>query len=258
MTNDFFCLASGAGILAALRGSAEPESVDRRTASSLLARAPFLADDAKAQRAYTLEQMRLLADRGIGQFIDLGCGLPTRPALHDPAAAARPGTRVLYCDADPEVIRAHQRELRRPQPPRTEIGYLHAVLTSAGLRQTIDLSEPVALILTCVLPFVQPARRRPLHTVLEQYKTAVVPGSAIVVTHWTSHFHRRRMRHAMALLNRAGLPATSRSRRHFAQFFRGWKLQPPGITPTPPAEPGHGTVVSLAGTAVKPEAWRSQ
>jgi hypothetical protein len=41
---------------------------------------------------------------GIGQFIDLGAGLPASPSVHQAARAVLPAARVAYVDIDPVVL----------------------------------------------------------------------------------------------------------------------------------------------------------
>ena len=44
------------------------------------------------------------ARQGIGQFIDLGAGLPASPSVHQAARAVLPAARVAYVDIDPVVL----------------------------------------------------------------------------------------------------------------------------------------------------------
>ena len=45
-----------------------------------------------------------VAGHGVAQFIDVGSGMPTTPAVHEIAGLASPDARVAYVDNDPVVI----------------------------------------------------------------------------------------------------------------------------------------------------------
>ncbi|MDX3319782.1 SAM-dependent methyltransferase [Streptomyces sp. ME03-5684b] len=67
-------------------------------------------------RAYTEHATAALVGRDIRQFIDLGCGLPAYPALHETAAALLPdgtGVTIAYVDHDP-IVTAHTSALLTP------------------------------------------------------------------------------------------------------------------------------------------------
>src|SRR5690606_20525163 len=103
--------------------------------------------------------IRFLTDQGIQQFLDIGTGIPTAPNLHQVAQEIAPRARVVYADNDPIVL-AHARALLVGTPEgRTE--YLHAditdpesILGAAPLRETLDLSQPVALSVIALAHFV--------------------------------------------------------------------------------------------------------
>jgi hypothetical protein len=70
-------------------------------------RAPAVAPDqrrlARANRAFAIRAVRVLADAGIRQFIDLGTGFPASPSVHEVAREADPSASVVYVDYDPIV-----------------------------------------------------------------------------------------------------------------------------------------------------------
>jgi S-adenosyl methyltransferase len=51
------------------------------------------------------------ANQEVGQFIDLGGGMPTAPATHETAQAVNPDARVAYVDSDPVAV-VHLKALR--------------------------------------------------------------------------------------------------------------------------------------------------
>src|SRR5438046_135275 len=73
-------------------------------AAKLASALPDAARVARANRAFLAAAVRYVAGRGIGQFVDIGAGLPTSPNVHECARAAVPGARVAYVDNDPVVV----------------------------------------------------------------------------------------------------------------------------------------------------------
>src|SRR3989442_14390412 len=66
--------------------------------------APPLPALAREDRAFLIEAVGWAAQQGIGQFIDLGAGLPAAPAVHQAARAVLPAAPVAYVDIDPVVL----------------------------------------------------------------------------------------------------------------------------------------------------------
>jgi len=62
---------------------------------------PTIVDSARANRAFLSRAVRFLAtEAGIGQFLDIGTGIPTSPNVHEIAQGIAPGSRVAYVDND--------------------------------------------------------------------------------------------------------------------------------------------------------------
>ena len=99
----------------------------------------------------------LAAEEGVGQYLDIGSGMPTAPNVHEIAQRRLPSSRVVYVDNDPLVI-SHARSLLR-SGPEGRAGYLYADVRQpeaiiAGASEVLDFSRPVALLLIAVLHFV--------------------------------------------------------------------------------------------------------
>lgn len=95
-----------------LLGGKDNFAADRDAAEQALSVVPFGREVARANRQFLVRAVTLMARSGIDQFIDLGCGLPTRPNVHEVARDIRPAARVLYVDTDP-VVCAHARPCSR-------------------------------------------------------------------------------------------------------------------------------------------------
>jgi hypothetical protein len=68
---------------------------DRAEAEVLLGIYPPLAEMVKENRAFLAEAVTWAANEGVGQFIDLGAGLPASPAVHQTCRAGLAGSPRL-------------------------------------------------------------------------------------------------------------------------------------------------------------------
>jgi S-adenosyl methyltransferase len=98
-----FSRANLARVYDVLAGGHDNFAADRDEAGRLLAACPGLPGLVRENRAFLDRAVTWAAGQGIAQFLDLGTGLPLRPALHDSARAVIPGARVAYVDNDPVV-----------------------------------------------------------------------------------------------------------------------------------------------------------
>jgi S-adenosyl methyltransferase len=77
---------------------------------------PTIVDSARANRAFLSRAVRFLAaEAGIGQFLDIGTGIPTSPNVHEIVQGIAPGSRLVYVDNDPIVL-VHARALLTSTP----------------------------------------------------------------------------------------------------------------------------------------------
>jgi S-adenosyl methyltransferase len=130
---------------------------DRQAAELALSVVPFGREVARANRQFMVRAVQLMARGGIGQFIDLGTGLPTKPNVHEVAREVRPDARVLYVDNDPMVC-AHARALLATNDGvaaiRGDIRAPQAVLNDPVTRALIDFTRPVGVLFVAVLHFL--------------------------------------------------------------------------------------------------------
>ena len=92
---------------------------DRAAADKVLERFPEVAEAARANRAFLSRAVQYVARQGIRQFLDVGCGFPASPNVHETARAVHASARVVYVDRDPVSL---------PRPPPTS-----AVDTGSGV-----------------------------------------------------------------------------------------------------------------------------
>ena len=215
-------------------GGKDNFAADRQAAAKALAANPTLATAMRENRALMRRMVAWLAgEAGVRQFLDIGTGLPTSPNVHEIAQAARPDARVVYVDNDPIVL-AHARALLT-SGPHGATAYVHAdlrdpdrILAAPRLRETLDLSRPVALIIVGVLHFI-PDEDDPWG-VVARLMAALAPGSYLAVQHPTGDFKRDGTGTDRSYRD-AGISFQYRGKDEFARFFTGLELVPPGIQP---------------------------
>jgi len=141
---------------------------------------PGLPALARQNRRFILTAAGWLARRGIAQYLDLGCGLPSVPAVHEAAREHVPGARVVYADSDTMAVSHTAASLRGADGLTAVTADLRdpdAVLSLAV--RHLDLSCPVAVILGAVLHSVPRGEARRLAA---RYAGRLAPGSAAVIS----------------------------------------------------------------------------
>ncbi len=83
-----------------LLGGKDNFDADRQQAAKVLDVYPQAAELAIQARQFQARAVTIVAEAGISQFLDLGCGLPTAPNTHETAQAVQPDARVVYVDND--------------------------------------------------------------------------------------------------------------------------------------------------------------
>lgn len=121
--------------------------------------------------------------KGIHQFIDLGCGFPAHPAVHETArASGGPGARVAYVDNDPVVL-AHVRALQHGGAGVAivdgDLADPARVMKDPALTGVIDLDRPACIILAAVLHFRSADAAR---EIAAGWMEPLAPGSAVVIS----------------------------------------------------------------------------
>src|SRR5258707_15754057 len=118
---------------------------------------PSLVAMARANRAFLGRVVRYLAhEAGVTQFLDIGTGIPAVGNTHEVAQAANPKSRVVYVDNDPIVL-APARALMASHPAgktafiQADIRDPAKILADPAVRETLDLGQPVALLLVAIL-----------------------------------------------------------------------------------------------------------
>jgi O-methyltransferase involved in polyketide biosynthesis len=209
-------------------------AADRQTAAKVLRHSPSIRVAARENRAFLGRAVRYLAaEAGIRQFLDIGTGLPTTNNVHEVAQESAPSARVVYVDNDPLVL-AHARALLTSSP-EGRTAYIHAdlrdpeaILSSPVVREVLDFSQPVALILVAILHFV-PDEFGPAK-ILSTLTAALPPGSYLAASHLVTDHVPDSSTGGQAAMREAGIAMQRRESREFAALaFSGLELVPPGV-----------------------------
>jgi O-methyltransferase involved in polyketide biosynthesis len=213
-------------------GGKDNFAVDREAGDRVAAMLPIIVAQARADRAFLGRAVRYLAGpAGVRQFLDIGTGLPTADNTHQVAQRVAPEARIVYVDNDPLVL-SHARALLTSSP-EGRCDYLDADLREpekvlAGAAQTLDFTQPVALLLLGVLHHIPSTDQA--QEIVRQLVAALPPGSFLAINHSTSAVSGAAMEDAVAHWNRVGTPTmTLRSPEQIARFFDGLDLVPPGV-----------------------------
>jgi hypothetical protein len=213
-------------------GGKDNFQADRDSGDAVAAAFPTIRTAAVENRRFLRRAVTYLArEAGIRQFLDIGTGIPSANNTHQVAQAIAPESRIVYVDNDPIVL-VHARALLTSAPEgRTayidaDLREPKAILTHPGLRDTLDLSRPVGLMLVAILHFV-PDSAEPERLVGE-LADGLAPGSHLTLTHATADYMPPELRESVGAAD-ARMPFQFRSRDELAPYFTGMDLVPPGI-----------------------------
>lgn len=163
-------------------GGKDNFAADRELAAQIAELSPDWVQACRDNRQFVGRAVTWAAGQGIRQFLDLGAGLPTHPAVHEAARDIIPGRRVCYVDNDPVVV-AHARALLT-KPAGVDIAEVDlsdpaGVFGHPAVTGLIDRSEPVCVLLAMVLHFYDPVTAREL---AQGYASRLAPGSALAIS----------------------------------------------------------------------------
>jgi S-adenosyl methyltransferase len=234
-------------------GGKDNFAADRELAQKMLELYPLSAQMARENRQFLGRAVGYVAGRGMHQFIDVGAGLPTAVNTHDVARRVIPDARVAYVDNDPVVL-AHAQALLATAPGvialAGDMRDPQAILADPSLTRLISLDEPVCVLLSGVLHFVDAATARRIATT---FTRAIPAGSYVILAVGTGE------ENAAARDYRAAYTAASlyfHCPGEVMSFFDGLELVPPGLVPVrgwegdgplPVLEPRQGSFLGGVG-----------
>jgi S-adenosyl methyltransferase len=155
---------------------------DREMGGRMAAVNPALPRLVRQNREFICAAASRAAAAGISQFLDLGSGLPSHPAVHEAVREVNPRARVCYVDIDPAAV-LHAEALLDGREGlaivRADLTEPDIVLANPKVRAVIDMAQPTAVILAAVLHFM-PADEGA--AVCAEYMSRAAHGSWLIVS----------------------------------------------------------------------------
>jgi hypothetical protein len=176
---------------------------------------------------------RLPGPRRVRQFLDIGPGLPTEDNTHEVAQRIAPESRIVYVDNDPLVL-AHAHALLT-STPEGACGYLDADLRDPdrileGAAQTLDFSEPIALMLMGIVEFITDHAQA--YRIVAHLREALPSGSYLVMYDGTNVIHGEASDEIVRVWNQSGnAPLVLRTPEQITAFLDGLEIVEPGVVP---------------------------
>jgi O-methyltransferase involved in polyketide biosynthesis len=230
---------------------------DRELAERLVALYPGVRQMVKENRRFLVRALDYVLAQAISQYVDLGAGLPTSPAVHEIVRSHDVTADVVYVDNDQVVIN-HLRAMAAKGDDHIavvagDLAKPAAVIGAVQAAGYIDLGKPVCLIAAMVLHFLDAATAR---EVTAAYIAKLAPGSHVIITVACGEpaIGEQITRTYTAA------PIYNHTPADIASFFTGLELIKPGISDARAWKPGWQTPAPfqkrpgqiLAGIGVKP------
>jgi len=215
---------------------------DRALADRMIEMAPLAPVITRENRQFLVRAVTWAASQGIGQFLDLGCGMPTAPDTLESARGVIAGARVAYVDNDPVVLSHLSARVAKGAPGVTVVaGDVREVAAIFdGVRANIDLSAPVCLIMGYLLHFFAPEAAGKL---VADYLARLAPGSYLVLS--AIHADSEAADEGFGGYSSAVASVYNHSVPDFAGFFGPLDLVPPGVVDARTWQPAWEEPVSL-------------
>jgi O-methyltransferase involved in polyketide biosynthesis len=221
-------------------GGSDSLPVDRAAAEGFVKMMPGSPVGARANRRVLNRAVRYATRKGVRQFLDVGCGIPSAQATHEVA----PDARVVYVDNDPVVAQYAHRIIGDTTDGRTafvteDFRNPDAILAAPQTKELLDLSQPVGVIFGALLHFILDDEDP--YALVERYKEALAPGSMVLLTHSSPDHVSPEVRVIVdELYTKLRVPLAQRSLPGIERFLAtpGWTVADPGVVSTNEWETG--------------------
>ncbi|HJP80428.1 MAG TPA: SAM-dependent methyltransferase [Pseudonocardiaceae bacterium] len=225
---------SAARVYDYLLGGAHNFDADRMVGEKVLAVQPNGRQIARSNRAFMSRAVRFMVSEGITQFLDLGSGIPTVGNVHEIAQHADPDSRIVYVDYDPVAV-AHSQLILEFNPLATVVAAdltdPQAVLKNSTVRNFLDFSKPIGLLMVAVFHFV--ADDKQPSEIVKQYVEAIPSGSYVAISHLTADQMADEMAGVVEAMKNSRDPMYFRSYAEVAELFDGLDVVEPGVVSAP-------------------------
>ncbi|WP_433236445.1 SAM-dependent methyltransferase [Streptosporangium sp. CA-135522] len=223
---------SSARVYDYLLGGKDNLAIDRAFAERLLSVAPDTRLVARANRDFLVRAVRLMAEQGVRQFIDLGTGIPTSPSVHEVAHKIAPSASVVYVDYDP-VVRLHTEVLlaldKNVVSVQADVREPGAVLDAPEVAELIDFSQPIGVLLVGVLHFITDAEDPA--GIIAAFRDRMAPGSYLTLSHAMAESSPEAVAQLTTATASSPIQATFRSHDQVLALLDGFELLEPGLVP---------------------------
>ncbi|MFF0613821.1 SAM-dependent methyltransferase [Nocardia tengchongensis] len=180
-------------------GGRDNYGVDKDLGDYFIEDLPGSEQVAITNRDAVLRAAKAMAEAGIRQIIDMGCGLPANVNVHEVVRQAQPDAHVVYIDDDPFVV-AHGRALLAVDDGivvlQADIRDPEAIKDDAEVQRLINFDEPVGLLFAMTLSFVNDEEDPT--SVVQYWADRIASGSRV----YLSHFRTGNTREALATANK--------------------------------------------------------
>lgn len=209
--------------------------VDRVAAEHMISLYPETRLVALANRAFLRRAVTFLVQQGIDQFLDLGSGIPTVGNVHLVAQQLNPQARVVYVDIDPVAV-THSAALLEHNPNativRADVRQIDALLATPAVREMLDFSRPIAVLIIALLHFVTDDAE--VAGLLNRLRAGLVPGSYLAIGHGTlDEIPPDALAQIEQLYRRTTHAVRMRPAATIHSFFGGLELVEPGVVYAP-------------------------
>ena len=215
-------------------------AADREAADAMMAAGGSTTAPARLNRAFLRRAVRFMVEQGVGQFLDLGSGIPTAGNVHEIAQAADPRARVVYVDNEPVAVH-HAKELLAGNDNtamiKADLRDVDSVLEHPETRRLIDFTQPVGLLMVAIFHFI-PDTDRPAD-IVSGYLRAATGGGYLAISHFSDN-GLVQAKEAAGLYRRTATPVVARSRTEIGALLAGTELVEPGLVWTPEWLPDGG------------------
>ncbi|MFD5179401.1 SAM-dependent methyltransferase [Nocardia sp. NPDC058379] len=213
-----------ARVFSALLGGKDTYSSDQIIAQRLLAINTFRVAIVEARLFLLRAVEHLVGDHGVTQIVELGCGYPNDPTVHEVARNQTPTARTVYVDHDP-IVAGHARALM------TGAG---AVFVDADLTDPTDVLERIGSVLEPGLPTAVclsgTAEFLPDAPAIVASLTSLLPdGTWLVFTQTAADLRVHEIDSAVAIWASAGISYRPREREQVEQMLAPLRLLEPGV-----------------------------
>ncbi len=217
-------------------GTGHNFAADRHAARAAIAAAPRIVATAWANRGFARRAVQYAVDQGVGQFLDLGAGLPLHGGTYETVRAMLPGAPVVHVDNDPVMVTMAQTVVEGDPACaviHADIRDMASILDAPHTRGSIDFAQPVCVLLTAVLHYVP----GDLTDIMTTLRGRLCAGSLLVISHATvpSAECAAQADAVREIYTQTTTPLTLRSSQQIAALFTGFDL-------VAPHEPDPGTM----------------